>query len=168
MKNWVRDVPDYPRKGIIFKDMTPLLAYPPAFKFAVETFAKILEPLNPEVICALDARGFLFGAPVAVMMGLPLVPIRKHGKLPPEVIGSDYKMEYGNARLEMETDSIRNMERVVILDDLLATGGTAGAAAEIARAAGGNVVCFAFVVELLPLMGRKNLPDSEVISIVKY
>ena len=168
LKQWIRDVPDYPQPGVLFRDLTPLMADPVAMRYVTDRFVEHLSEVKADVVAAIDARGFIFAAPAAVRAGLPFVPLRKEGKLPPEVIGADYDLEYGSARLEARNDAVEPGKRVVIVDDLLATGGTAGAAARLLDDLGANVVSVAFVVELTFLNGRQPLNGLDVFSLVEY
>jgi len=164
----IRDVPDFPTEGILFRDITPVLLDPEAFREVVEAFANEAETRKAEVIVAIESRGFIFGAPVADRLGLPFVPVRKLGKLPGPTIQAEYALEYGTNTLEMHRDAIKPGQKVLIIDDLLATGGTAGAAARLVEELGGEVVGFAFLVELEPLGGREALSGYNVLSLVKY
>ena len=169
LKSFIRDVPDYPSAGILFRDLTPVMANPQAMRHVTETLCVHLSEKGIQVIAAIDARGFIFGAPVAAELGVPFVPLRKSGKLPPPVVGVDYALEYGTARLEVAESAFSRHEKVAIIDDLLATGGTAGAGAELILALGGDVITFAFLVELAFLNGRQRLPDGiDVFSMVQY
>ena len=168
LKQWIRDVPDYPKPGVLFRDLTPLMAHPPALKYVTDKIAEHLRHVGAEAICAIDARGFIFAAPVAVQMGLPLIPVRKAGKLPPKVIGADYLLEYGEARIEARADALRQGQRVGIVDDLLATGGTAAAAGKLCEMLGAEIVTYSFVVELTFLNGRANLGGRDVYRLVEY
>ena len=168
LKQWIRDVPDYPKPGILFRDLTPVLAHPPAFARVVELLTERFRTRPIDAIGAIDARGFLFGAPVALNLGLPLIPVRKAGKLPPETVSEEFELEYGTARIEIRTNAVARGARVVIVDDLLATGGTARAAANVFRQLGAHVEAFAFVVELTDLDGRAALEGVEVTSLVQY
>ncbi len=173
LEDWVRDVPDYPEPGIIFKDLTPILAHPPAFQQAIEWYADQVTSIEPDVIAAVDARGFLFAAPVAYRMKLPLVLLRKLGKLPPEVITIDYKLEYGQStQMELQTHGIESGQKVAIVDDLLATGGTAAAAARLVEQLGGEVTAQIFLIELAFLPGRDRIdeqtPGCPVMSNIVY
>ena len=164
----IRDVPDFPTEGILFRDITPVLLDPEAFREVVEVFANEAEARKAEVIVAIESRGFIFGAPVADRLGLPFVPVRKLGKLPGPTIQAEYALEYGTNTLEMHRDAVKPGQKVLIIDDLLATGGTAGAAARLVEELGGEVVGFAFLVELEPLGGREALSGYNVLSLVKY
>ena len=169
LKSFIRDVPDYPSAGILFRDLTPVMANPQAMHHVTETLCVHLSEKGIQVIAAIDARGFIFGAPVAAELGVPFVPLRKSGKLPPPVVGVDYALEYGTARLEVAESALSSHQRVAIIDDLLATGGTAGAGAELILSLGGDVITFAFLVELAFLNGRQRLPDGiDVFSMVQY
>ena len=168
LKQWIRDIPDYPRPGILFRDLTPLLARPQAFRFAIDSFVERYRSTSLDAIAVIDARGFLFGSPVAYALDLPLIPLRKANKLPPETVGVEYALEYGNARIEMIATALSAGERVLIVDDLLATGGTAAAAVRLIRGRGAGVAGAAFVVELTGLKGRTLLEGVEVMSLVQY
>ncbi len=162
----IRDVPDFPKEGIIFKDITPILEKPELFRLAIECFSEAVQEVGAEKIVAVDARGFIFGAAAAYHCGLGFVPMRKKGKLPYQTKTATYTLEYGEAELQIHTDAIGHGERVVIIDDLLATGGTAGAAAQLVRDLGGNLVEIQFLIELAFLNGRGNLKDIPVRSFI--
>ncbi|MGQ9525817.1 MAG: adenine phosphoribosyltransferase [Armatimonadota bacterium] len=164
----IRDVPDFPTDGILFRDITPVLLDPEAFREALDAFAAEAERLGAEIIVAIESRGFIFGAPVADRLGLPFVPVRKLGKLPGPTVQAEYALEYGTNTLEMHRDAVKPGQKVLIIDDLLATGGTAGAAARLVEDLGGVVVGFAFLVELCPLRGRDALEGYNVLSLVQY
>ena len=173
LADWVRNVPDHPKPGIQFKDLTPILAHPPAFRAAIDWFSERVSEFEPDALVAIDARGFLFAAPVADRLGIPLVLVRKSGKLPPPVIKNEYSLEYDDfSAVEMRTDAIAQGQRVVIVDDLLATGGTAVAAAELVEELGGIAVAHLFLVELAFLDGRERLtardPKCNVIANIVY
>jgi len=169
LKSLIRDVPDYPSEGILFRDLTPVMADPDAMKFITESLSEHLKSLRVEAIAAIDSRGFIFGAPVAGELDIPFVPIRKGGKLPPPVVGVDYALEYGEARLELSTAAVEKGQRVAVLDDLLATGGSAGAGMKLVAELGAEVVSATFLVELEFLGGRSALPSGiDVFSMVKY
>ena len=167
LNRWIREVPDYPQPGVLFRDITPLLAHPPAFRYAVDALIDELKKFDAEAIGVIDARGFLFGSPVAYRLGVPLVPFRKAAKLPPETEGVDFELEYGTDRIEVNPQTVPRGARVVIVDDLLATGGTAAAAVALAKQVGASVEALAFVIELEALKGRTALPDVEVRSLLK-
>ncbi len=164
----VRDVPDFPKPGILFKDITTVLADPVLFSAAVDLMAARLRRYRPDVICAIEARGFLFGAPLARQMGVPLQLVRKPGKLPYKTAGYDYELEYGTDRLEIHIDAIARGQRVALVDDLLATGGTAAATAELIEQQGGEVACACFFIELGFLRGRDKLARWPVEPIIVY
>jgi len=153
----VRDVPDFPKPGILFKDITPMLSDPAIFRLAIDGFIAATRPLGIDKIVGIDARGFLFGAPVAYALGIGFVPVRKKGKLPYQCESAEYELEYGSAVVEMHTDALRRGERVVLIDDLLATGGTAAAAIRLVEKMGGTIIEAQFLIELTFLGGRRNL-----------
>ncbi len=164
----VRDIPDFPQPGVLFKDITPVLADGPAFQEVVDHFVEWAEPRAPDVIVGIESRGFVFGAPVALAMGCGFVPVRKVGKLPHDTIQEKYLLEYGSAVVEMHRDALRPGQRVVIVDDLLATGGTAAAAARLVETLGGVVVGFTFLVELSFLVGREKLLAYDIQALLTY
>lgn len=157
LRDAVRDVPDFPKPGILFKDITPVLLDPALFRLAIDGFVEATWPLAADKIVGIDARGFLFGAPVAYALGIGFVPVRKKGKLPYRCEAAEYELEYGAAVVEMHTDALRPGERVVLIDDLLATGGTAAAAVRLVEKMGGTIVEAQFLIELTFLDGRRNL-----------
>jgi adenine phosphoribosyltransferase len=164
----VRDVPDFPKKGILFKDITPVLNDPILFRESVDLFLERCRGKNLDKVVGIDARGFLFGSAVAYELGLGFVPIRKRGKLPYRTDTAKYSLEYGEAEVEMHTDAVREGERVVLVDDLLATGGTSAAAAVLIRNAGADLLEAQFLIELEFLEGRKRLEPTPVTSFLKY
>src|SRR5213595_3884507 len=164
----VRDVPDFPKKGIVFKDITPILSDPALFRASIDLFLKRCRGLTIDKIVGIDARGFLFGSAVAYELGVGFVPIRKRGKLPYKTEIAKYSLEYGEAEMEMHIDGIQAGERVVLLDDLLATGGTSTAAAALIRKAGGHLLEAQFLIELQFLHGRNLLEPTPVTSFLKY
>ncbi len=168
LRSFIRDVPDFPQPGVLFRDITPLLLDARAFRHAVDELTRHIAPLAPEAIVGVESRGFLFGAPVALNLGLPFVPVRKAGKLPSERMSVEFALEYGESQLDMHTDALRRGQQVVIVDDLLATGGTAKAATRLVELAGGHVRALAFLVELTCLGGRERLREFEVIALVQY
>ncbi len=169
LKSLIRDVPDYPSEGVLFRDLTPVMADPQAMQHITETLSEHLNSFKVEAIAAIDSRGFIFGAPVAAMLDIPFIPIRKAGKLPPPIVGVDYTLEYGSARLEISTSAVTEGQKVGIVDDLLATGGSAGAGVELVMELGAEVVTAAFLVELEFLNGRSALPGGiNVFSMVQY
>jgi adenine phosphoribosyltransferase len=164
----VRDVPDFPKKGIVFKDITPVLNDPVLFCASIDLFLERCRDRKIDKIVGIDARGFLFGSAVAYELGVGFVPIRKRGKLPYMTEVAKYSLEYGEAEMEMHIDGIRAGEQVVLLDDLLATGGTSAAAAVLIRKAGGQLLEAQFLIELEFLQGRKRLEPTPVASFLKY
>lgn len=168
LKSRIRDVPDFPKKGIVFKDITTLLADPSAFGAAVEKMEEVLSGRRVDKIVCVESRGFLFGAPLALRLGAGLVPVRKPGKLPAATIREEYTLEYGTDAIEMHRDAVSGGDHVVLVDDLLATGGTAAAAARLVERAGGKVECLLFLIELSFLGGRKLLEGREVLSLIEY
>lgn len=168
LKSAVRDVPDFPTPGILFKDITPILGDPILFRHAVDCFVEATKGLKADKVVGIDARGFLFGAAAAYALGAGFVPVRKKGKLPYQSDAVSYSLEYGEACVEMHVDAISPGERVVLIDDLLATGGTAGAAIQLIRKAGGNLVEAQFLIELEFLSGRQALADVPVRSFLQF
>lgn len=163
----IRDIPDFPQPGIIFKDITPVLQDPKALAEVVDKFCEYAAEVNPDVIVAIESRGFMFGAPVAVKLGKSFVPVRKIGKLPHDTIKCEYALEYGTNTVEMHRDAIKPGQTALIIDDLLATGGTAAASARLVEELGGRVVGLCFLVELDFLKGRDNLRGYEIKSLIR-
>jgi adenine phosphoribosyltransferase len=161
---FVRDIPDFPKPGILFKDVTPLLADGKAFRESIDLLGERISPHRPEKIVGIESRGFIFGAALAARLGVGLLPVRKPGKLPFKTKRVEYSLEYGTDALEMHVDAISQGTRVFIVDDLLATGGTAAATARLIEEQGGVIAGFAFVIELDFLHGRKKLGDRRVIE----
>ncbi len=168
LKNEIRDIPDFPKPGVIFKDITPILVDSQLFRLAVNVFLERYQRKTIDKIAAIDARGFVFAGAVAHVLGVGLILIRKKGKLPYKTISIDYDLEYGQNTLEMHTDSVRKDERVVIIDDVLATGGTAGAAANLIEKAGGKIVELAFLMELTFLNGKEKLGNHPIYTAIQY
>jgi adenine phosphoribosyltransferase len=168
LRDWIRDIPDFPKPGVMFKDITPLLGNPKAFNAAIERLEREYAKKRLDAIAAAEARGFIFGAPLALRLGVPFVPIRKPGKLPYATIALEYQLEYGQDRLEIHTDAFRSGNRVLLIDDVLATGGTMRACRDLVESAGAIVVACAFVLELSFLGGRAKLEPGEVFSLVHY
>lgn len=168
LKQTVRVIEDFPKEGISFKDITTLLQDGKALKFAIDEIIKDLKDKEVDLIVGPEARGFLFGTPVAYGMGVGFVPVRKPGKLPWEVEGFEYDLEYGSNRLEIHKDAIKPGQKVAIVDDLLATGGTMEAAAKLIEKLGGEVVSMQFLIELEDLDGRAKLAKYDVNSLIKY
>lgn len=168
IKATVRDIPDFPKPGILFKDITPLLADPEVFASILALLAERLRAHRVDALVGIESRGFVFGAALAAQMGLPFQLARKPGKLPYDKVGVDYELEYGSDRIEMHADAIERGRRYAIIDDLIATGGTAGATAELVIQQGGTVACYAFVIELSFLEGRAKLGAAPVEALVTY
>ena len=164
----IRDIPDFPTPGILFKDITPILGDADALREVVDALADAIAALAPDRIVAIESRGFLFGMPVAYKLGLPFTPVRKKGKLPYQTVEQEYALEYGTNVVEAHVDAVEPGDRIVIVDDLLATGGTAMAAAALMERLGGTVVGFAFLVELMFLNGRERLDRGEIIALMTY
>jgi len=164
----VRDVPDFPKKGIVFKDITPVLSDPALFRASVDLFLDRCRERKIDKIVGIDARGFVFGSAVAYELGIGFIPIRKRGKLPFQTQIARYSLEYGEAEMEMHIDAISPGEQIVLVDDLLATGGTSAAAAVLIRKAGGQLLEAQFLIELEFLDGRKQLEPTPVTSFLKY
>ena len=168
LKKFIRNIPDFPKKGILFRDITPLLNNPTVFKKALE---KLLEPFSSrkiDKVVAVEARGFILGGVISYLLNAGFVPVRKKGKLPYETLKVEYDLEYGKDVLEIHVDSIKKGEKVLIVDDLLATGGTAEATAQLVEKMGGEVVGIAFLIELTELKGKEKLKGYFVHSLIKY
>jgi adenine phosphoribosyltransferase len=164
----IRDVPNFPKPGVIFKDITPILADPSLFGGVVDILTDEAQKSRPDKIVGIDARGFLFGAAVAYKLRRGFIPVRKKGKLPYKRISFAYELEYGSAEMEMHVDAISPGDRVVLVDDLLATGGTSGAAIRLVRGSGGTVEAALFFIELSFLKGRERLSDVPVWTLVRF
>jgi adenine phosphoribosyltransferase len=167
LRDYIRDIPDFPKPGIVFKDLTPMLLDPRAFDHAVTLLADHARPLEVDLIVAAEARGFVFGGALARELGVGFVPARKPGKLPHETISVQYELEYGVDELQLHADAVRGGTRVLIHDDLLATGGTAKAKVDLVERLGGRVVACSFVVELAFLPGRETLAPHDVHALVR-
>jgi adenine phosphoribosyltransferase len=168
LKAKIRDVPDFPEPGVVFKDMMPLLADPAALRETVDLIAEWVEPRRPDVILGAEARGFILGASLAYKLGCGFVAARRPGKLPWQTVSATYALEYGENSLELHADAIANGQRVVVHDDVLATGGTARAICDLVEQLGGEIVGVAFAIELAFLEGRKHLDDYDVYSLIEY
>jgi len=164
----IRDIPDFPKKGILFKDITTLLKEPSAFKQSIDQLTDLVRQYEPHKVIGMESRGFIFAAPIAYQLSAGFVPVRKLGKLPGQVISTEYDLEYGTNTLELHDDAIAQGERVLIVDDLLATGGTVSATIDLVQRLQGKVVAAAFLVELGALNGRSRLDDYEVVSLIRY
>jgi adenine phosphoribosyltransferase len=168
LTQYIRDVPDFPRPGILFKDITPLLAAPEALQFAIDALTANYRNRPLDAVAAVEARGFLLAAPMALALKKPLIPLRKPGKLPYRTHALAYELEYGSAELQMHIDAVAPGGNVLLIDDLLATGGTMHAGCRLVEKAGGHVAGCAFLVELTFLGGRAKLEGHEVFSLVRY
>lgn len=168
LRRFVRDVPDFPKPGILFRDVTPLLADPAALRRAVDAMAEPFRAAGVDLVLGIESRGFLFGAPVALALGAGLVIVRKPGKLPWQTARASYDLEYGSDTVEMHVDAVRPGQRVLIVDDLIATGGTAGAAIELARDAKAELVGCSFLIELTALAGRARLEAPQIHAVIDY
>jgi adenine phosphoribosyltransferase len=167
LRRLIRDIPDFPKPGILFRDVTPLLGDGPAFGRAIALLAERVEPLRPDLVVGIEARGFIFGAAVASRLGVGFAPVRKPGKLPFKTTKVTYDLEYGTDALEMHEDAVAG-RRCAIVDDLLATGGTAGATGRLVEGQGGKIVGYVFAVELGILGGRKRLAPHPVDALIHY
>jgi adenine phosphoribosyltransferase len=168
LKAYIRDVPDFPKKGIVFKDITPLLQDAGALRHAMDDLAGRFRGRGIGKVIGIESRGYIFAPAIALTLGAGFVPLRKPGKLPWKTASEDYALEYGSDRLEIHVDAVRDGEKVLIVDDLLATGGTASAARRLAERMGGEVVGAGFLVELSFLEGRARLPGLDIESLIRY
>lgn len=170
LKSLIRDVPDFPKPGILFRDITTLLRDPEALRYTIDTLTQkcAAANLSADYVIGMESRGFIFGPPLAYKLGAGFIPVRKAGKLPAAVHTIEYELEYGMDRLEMHQDALHPDSRVLIVDDLIATGGTASATAKLVQKIGCNLVGFAFVIELQDLKGREKLPDVPVVTLIEY
>jgi adenine phosphoribosyltransferase len=168
LKSKIRDIPDFPKEGIVFKDIMPLLADAEAFRAAVEGLAEFAEPRRPDLVLGAEARGFILGGALALRLGCGFIAARKPGKLPWETVSAEYELEYGVDSLELHADAVTAGARVLIHDDLLATGGTARAKVDLVEQLGGVVIGLAFVIELAFLDGRERLNGYDVHSLIQY
>jgi adenine phosphoribosyltransferase len=164
----IREVPDFPKPGILFYDITTLLKDPAAYKEAIDLMTAPFAETKVDIVVGMESRGFIFSAPMAYQLGAGLVPVRKLGKLPAETVSVEYALEYGTNTLEVHKDAIKTGQRVLIVDDLLATGGTVNGTIELVRRLGGEIVGLAFLVELLFLKGREKLHGQTIHSVVQY
>ena len=168
VEDYVRTIPDFPEPGIMFRDVTSVLQDAEGFKLAIDEMKKLLDGVDFDIIAGAESRGFIFGAPLAYAMGKPFVLIRKKGKLPCETVEKSYDLEYGSATIEMHKDSVKPGQKVVVVDDLIATGGTIEAACELIEELGGEVAKVVFLMELAGLNGREKLAKYDVASVVTY
>ena len=168
LKKYIKDIPDFPEPGVLFRDVTPLLADKDAYQESIRLLSDFAKEKKVDLVVGPEARGFLFGCPVALALNCGFVPVRKPGKLPREVVSQSYDLEYGSNEIQMHSDSIQPGQNLLIVDDLLATGGTVDAAVSLIEKMGGNVVGIAFLIELEALKGRELLKDYDVYSVLKY
>ena len=170
LKSLIRDIPDFPKPGITFRDITTLLNHPQGLRHTIDTLTQKCQEadLQPDYIVGMESRGFIFGTPLAYHLNAGFVPVRKPGKLPAQVHSMEYQLEYGTDKLEIHQDAIAPNAKVLIVDDLIATGGTAKATADLLEKLGSQILGFAFVIELTALSGRNKLPDLPIISLVSY
>lgn len=168
VRNKIRDIPDFPKKGILFKDITPVLSDPSAFKTAVDLMVKPFEGKKVDVVLGIESRGFIFGTPIALKLGASFVPVRKKGKLPYKTVSESYALEYGTDTLEIHEDALKAGQSVLVVDDLLATGGTVGAVFKLAEKLNGKILGASFLVELAFLHGRDKLKGYTLSSVVQY
>jgi adenine phosphoribosyltransferase len=168
LRSKIRDIPDFPKKGIVFRDITTLLQDPRAYEHAIDEFCTHFARHRVTKVGVVESRGFIFGGPIALQLGVGIVPIRKKGKLPWDTVRQTYKLEYGTDSLEMHTDAVSKRDRVLIIDDLLATGGTARASVKLIEKLGAKVAGLGFLIELSFLNGRDKLKDYDLLTLIKY
>lgn len=170
LKSIIRDIPDFPKPGIVFRDITTLLSDREGLRYTIDTLAQKCKDagLVPDYVVGMESRGFIFGTPLAYQLNAGFIPVRKPGKLPSAVHAIEYELEYGSDRLEIHQDALDGESRVLIVDDLIATGGTAKATADLLKKIGTQVLGFGFIIELTDLGGRKKLPDVPIITLVEY
>jgi adenine phosphoribosyltransferase len=168
LTDYIKDISDFPKKGILFRDISPLLKSPEGWSKVMTQLGLLCEELTPDLIVGIESRGFIVGSALATIQKLGFVPIRKKGKLPGNLLGVDYTLEYGKDRLEIQSDALQGNPRVLLVDDLLATGGTVNASAKLIEKAGGQLVGCGFIIELNELNGRENVPNVPVRSLIRY
>jgi adenine phosphoribosyltransferase len=168
LKRYVRSIPDYPQPGILFRDITPLLQHAPTLRFAIDVMASRYRHMGIEAVVGIESRGFILGTPLAYILGTGFVPVRKKGKLPGTTITVEYDLEYGSNVLEMHTDALQPGQRVLVVDDLLATGGTTAGTVKLVQRLGAEVISLAFLIELNMLGGRERLPGQDVFALLSY
>ena len=170
LKSLIRDIPDFPKPGILFRDITTLLRDAQGLKYTIDLFTQkcIDAGMTADFVVGMESRGFIFGVPLAYQLGAGFIPVRKKGKLPAEIYAIEYALEYGTDTLEVHQDALQPGSRVLIADDLIATGGTASATAQLIQKAGCELVGFAFIIELQELQGRKKLPDLPIVTLLEY
>ncbi len=164
----IRDIPDFPKPGIVFKDITPLLRDPAALSGCIDELAELVKDLDVDAVAGVESRGFLFGTPLAMRLGVGFIPIRKPGKLPHETVSQEYALEYGTDTVEMHKDAIQSGQKILVVDDLIATGGTAEAACKLIEQVGGTVSCLAFVVALDFIPWQEKLGNRDVRALLRY
>ena len=170
LKSLIRDIPDFPKPGILFRDITTLLRDAQGLKYTIDLFTQkcVDAGMTADFVVGMESRGFIFGAPLAYKLGAGFIPVRKKGKLPGEIYAIEYALEYGTDTLEVHQDALQPGSRVLIADDLIATGGTASATAQLIQKVGCELVGFAFIIELQELQGRKKLPDLPIVTLLEY
>ena len=170
LKSLIRDIPDFPKPGILFRDITTLLSNPDGLRYTLDTLTQKCKEagVSADYVVGMESRGFIFGPPLAYQLGIGFIPVRKPGKLPAAVHTVEYELEYGMDRLEVHQDAFHVGSRILIVDDLIATGGTEGATAKLLQKIGCELVGFAFIIELKDLGGRQKLPDAPVITLIQY
>lgn len=168
VEDYVRTIPDFPEPGIMFRDVTSVLQDPEGLKLAIDSMIKLLDGVDFDIIAGTESRGFIFGVPIAYALGKAFVPVRKKGKLPCETVSAEYDLEYGSATIEMHKDSVKPGQKVVLVDDLIATGGTIEASCKLVEELGGEVVKILFLMELAGLKGRDKLANYDVASVITY
>ena len=168
LTDYIKDIPDFPKKGILFRDISPLLKSPEGWSKVMTQLGLLCEELTPDLIVGIESRGFIVGSALATIQKLGFVPIRKKGKLPGDLLGVDYTLEYGEDELEIQIDAFEGNPRVLLIDDLLATGGTVNASTELIEKAGGQLVGCGFIIELNELNGRENVPNVPIRSLIRY
>ena len=168
LTDYIKDIPDFPKKGILFRDISPLLKSPEGWGAVMRQFGLFCERVNPDLIVGIESRGFIVGSALATQQRMGFVTVRKKGKLPGNVLGVGYTLEYGKDRLEIQSDALEGNPRVLLVDDLLATGGTVKAASQLIERGGGQLVGCQFIIELSSLGGRKNISNVPINSLIKY
>ncbi|MEM7770110.1 MAG: adenine phosphoribosyltransferase [Cyanobacteria bacterium P01_A01_bin.37] len=168
LKSLIRDIPDFPQPGILFRDITTLLQHPDGLRHSIDQLAENFSDQSIDYVVGIESRGFIFGTPLAYTLGAGFIPVRKPGKLPSAVYSMEYSLEYGTDAIEVHQDALKPSSRLLIVDDLIATGGTAAATAGLVLQAGCELVGFGFIVELTELKGRAKLPDVPIVSLVSY
>ena len=168
LRDYIRNIPDFPRQGILFRDITPLLSNPDAFDWAISEMVGIAKDLKPDVIVGIESRGFIFAIPISMNLSLPFVPVRKKGKLPYKTLSASYELEYGEDKLEIHNDALSSGSRVLIVDDLIATGGTIKACSELVGALGGNIVGVVTLIDLVDVRDEGCISGLSVKSLLNY